>query len=265
MADFCQQCHYDLFGPGEGDMYGLVQPEQFINGFTTVVLCESCGPTFVDHHGACIRNDCGFHGHPMRSKFEVVDLSEIEPKAPAWMVDLTIDWYEGFSNAPAFKAIVLGDVYAFANEPIWQRDGSRWFCESGDGRMMQHFHSGKLAFREGDPTVLQTDQQDGYAGRHFEIIMKEPIHGTRNVILRGPWHGCPPTKYNSVSTRQYKSGWQTYTFGLEMSHDLLIPAYKHFYPGEQLLNVCRDYIPGHPWYLEPVKHGTEAKPKDHHK
>jgi hypothetical protein len=47
MAEFCQQCAKDL--DFEPDFVGLCK-----EGFMVAVLCEDCGPTYVDHTGKCI-------------------------------------------------------------------------------------------------------------------------------------------------------------------------------------------------------------------
>lgn len=46
MADFCQECSEELFGPGHNDFYGYCKP-----GYLAKVLCESCGVIYVDSEG----------------------------------------------------------------------------------------------------------------------------------------------------------------------------------------------------------------------
>lgn len=60
MADFCKQCEQELF-PGEpssDDLSGLVTKAQHEAGLNPNVICESCGPTIVDHRGYCISKNC---------------------------------------------------------------------------------------------------------------------------------------------------------------------------------------------------------------
>lgn len=53
MADFCQECSNDIFGEDFGDLKGLCQ-----TGFVSMVICEGCGPTYVDSDGRCAVKDC---------------------------------------------------------------------------------------------------------------------------------------------------------------------------------------------------------------
>lgn len=48
MADYCQQCDPQL-----GGLVGLCK-----EGLMTNVICECCGPTWVDHRGNCLLTDC---------------------------------------------------------------------------------------------------------------------------------------------------------------------------------------------------------------
>jgi hypothetical protein len=52
MADFCEQCAFELLDivsrAGFGDLAGLAAPGQQV-----YVLCEGCGPALVDHLGVC--------------------------------------------------------------------------------------------------------------------------------------------------------------------------------------------------------------------
>lgn len=59
MADFCFQC----WGTEEytDDFVGLSTAEDSMNGLFSVVLCEGCGPTQVNHDGVCIAFDCLEH------------------------------------------------------------------------------------------------------------------------------------------------------------------------------------------------------------
>ena len=101
MADFCQQCLIDMYGEDLGDMAGLCEP-----GYVVTALCETCGPTRVDHDGKCVTN-CDLQHASMetitpkgkdmndellqflrRSRDEIVTLQKqvarLEPKAEAY-------------------------------------------------------------------------------------------------------------------------------------------------------------------------------------
>jgi len=58
MADFCKQCSIDTFGEDFGDMEGLSKPIHTLYKRYSLVLCEQCGLTLVDHTGRCVVNDC---------------------------------------------------------------------------------------------------------------------------------------------------------------------------------------------------------------
>lgn len=40
------------------DLKGLSTEEDTRNGKYVEVLCEGCGPTFVDHEGRCVSPEC---------------------------------------------------------------------------------------------------------------------------------------------------------------------------------------------------------------
>ena len=55
MADFCLQCANELFGsedaPVKSDFNELLSKENFDEGYLLPVLCEGCGPIYVDSRG----------------------------------------------------------------------------------------------------------------------------------------------------------------------------------------------------------------------
>jgi hypothetical protein len=71
MADFCRQCSLATFGKDYGDLANLLTEEQFTQDrlFSSVVICEGCGPIQVDHLGNCLCDDCSEqHGLPTRNQ-----------------------------------------------------------------------------------------------------------------------------------------------------------------------------------------------------
>ena len=65
MADFCRQCSLQLFGEDFKDLAGLVTEEQFKEKhLVSLVICEGCGYTEVNHLGECMIDDCLEKGHP---------------------------------------------------------------------------------------------------------------------------------------------------------------------------------------------------------
>ncbi len=51
MADFCKQCSLIVWGEDYGDLANLCKAGEMAS-----VLCEHCGPTWVDCNGRCIGN-----------------------------------------------------------------------------------------------------------------------------------------------------------------------------------------------------------------
>lgn len=49
MADFCRQCSEKIFKEDFADLAGLCDQKQ-----CAVVICEGCGPTYVNYRGECI-------------------------------------------------------------------------------------------------------------------------------------------------------------------------------------------------------------------
>ncbi|NOR27652.1 MAG: hypothetical protein GQ540_03875 [Lutibacter sp.] len=61
MAEFCKQCSIDMFGKDFGDFKYMGNGEKLKEGCGWQVLCEGCGPTFVDDEGVCIYPYCEKH------------------------------------------------------------------------------------------------------------------------------------------------------------------------------------------------------------
>lgn len=51
MADFCKKCSIAVWGEDTKDLAGLITAEQSAEGLKVAVICEGCGPIFVDHNG----------------------------------------------------------------------------------------------------------------------------------------------------------------------------------------------------------------------
>jgi hypothetical protein len=52
MADFCEQCAYEHLDITSAPGYGDLATTATSTGLARV-LCEGCGPTFVDYQGVC--------------------------------------------------------------------------------------------------------------------------------------------------------------------------------------------------------------------
>lgn len=48
MADFCRQCSLEEFLEDFHDFIDLCDPGEILK-----VICEGCGPTWIDHNGVC--------------------------------------------------------------------------------------------------------------------------------------------------------------------------------------------------------------------
>ncbi len=179
-----------------------------------------------------------------------------EAVIPDWMHSISVDWSDGYSNEPEFKCLYNSgmDPHRFADEPIWRLSKTEigyWRAYAADGRATQHKHSGTLTWNE---TLQQweTTQQDGYAKRHFPILMDPtsdprfaagPNGEPRNkVVLKGPWHTGMPNGYQPMSTKEYKAddAYGCYCFGLEVSLHLIANCFHALMPGYQLA-VVRGY------------------------
>jgi hypothetical protein len=180
-------------------------------------------------------------------KMEPLDLVSGPRALPRWAKGGHIDWHWPFSNRPSYMVRCKTDPLAFTTDgaPVWRRttynDGAKtgvaWIAER-DGVASCHYHSGIVSMVEFEEHVrwiekpsqangwkgqeetrkffmLATTQQDGYAGRHFDItLMAQEIpvydpatrqttvtkvdHGTK-LRLRGPWHGGAPAGYVETS------------------------------------------------------------------
>jgi hypothetical protein len=59
---YCLQCSVSLFRYDARELAGLITAQDVRDGLTHPVICEGCGPTFVDHKGKCVSDDCPDHG-----------------------------------------------------------------------------------------------------------------------------------------------------------------------------------------------------------
>jgi hypothetical protein len=58
MADFCKQCSIELFGKDFGELANLGKGRELEPDHGWLVLCEGCGPIYVDEEGNCLSVDC---------------------------------------------------------------------------------------------------------------------------------------------------------------------------------------------------------------
>lgn len=67
MADFCAQHSIELFDEDFGDFKGLCGPDECIQ-----VLCESCGPVYVNHKGQSIDEEATANAYRGPDQIKVV-------------------------------------------------------------------------------------------------------------------------------------------------------------------------------------------------
>lgn len=66
MADFCKQCSIDMFGKDFNDLAGITTDEDIRQQIAAYVICEGCGPVFVNPDGSCM-GDC-LEGHSKKNE-----------------------------------------------------------------------------------------------------------------------------------------------------------------------------------------------------
>lgn len=208
----------------------------------------------------------------------------VGPQAlPTWIADAHINWMDGYGNSPSVTFKTRGDPSEWEGKR-WRRESKGdYFAEHEDGRLDHYFHRGQLARRKiemyvdfaGNPHVyrplksgwprrtvdiLATTQEDGYAGRAYQITMESG----ETALLRGPWYGLARPGYMAFSYVDLNASWrvrpvsnrwrrpwfeETACFGLYMRVDAWIAALARFCPEIELALVKRAGMVG----LEPFK------------
>jgi hypothetical protein len=161
----------------------------------------------------------------------------------------------GCANAPQVIFKSRRDVYEWPGK-VWEYDPAtgRFWSVNGNGLMDQYWHKGGITQRADGK--WETPQQDGFAGRHYAITLRDG----REVVLRGPWHGGTQPGWNELSvidtsSRYYqpcpRRPWhkQMATFGLYITDDLLMKAIARFQPHVRIALVHK----GHGDRIEPFE------------
>lgn len=179
-------------------------------------------------------------------KVEPLELAPGPRKLPSWCRGGHINWHWGYGNSPSYMVRCATNPLAFTHHgaPAWRmftyqyggKSGRGWIAER-EGVASCHYHDGAISMTEFEEHVrwlekpsqannwkgtaetrkyqmLATAQQDGYAGRHFDItldaqeipiysretgtVMTKVARGTK-LRLRGPWHGGAPEGYTETS------------------------------------------------------------------
>lgn len=207
------------------------------------------------------------------NSWEFVDLPEGPQPLPVWARDLAVNWMDGYGNAPTFTVKVPSyDVHTWDGQVWYRTANGLYFTKHEDGRACFHSHGGSVS--RNDDGVLQTTQQQGYAGRHFTIKMADDSEfPSETLILRGPWHGPTLPGFMGVTTVDAKLAtdrfWQRHgrpwherggCFGLTIAEDTLVRLFARFQPHLRLARVTYHWWK-HGYFLEPLKPEWNA-PKD---
>ncbi len=183
---------------------------------------------------------------------------------PRWAKGLHVEWMDGYGNWPNLILKASENVGSWPDMRFVQ-DGHRYMATHADGRASTHYHSGRISittmkrrvrtgrmeWRDEEYEAYATTQQEGYAGRHYPIVLGgvHPLRG-KEVVLRGPWHGSPPPGYSPVSFVDMSSShvrrdlqhaakhpraskpWFKHMayFGLEIRHDVLAAIAARYLP-----------------------------------
>jgi len=210
--------------------------------------------------------------------FEIIDLPAGPQPLPRWVKGLHVNWMDGWSNAPHLIVKAAESPFDWPNKRFEFFAPNLYFARHTDGRGEAHYHGGAISeieiehrvrvsrdeWRTEKRKVLATTQQEGYAGRHFPIVLggKHPLRG-KTVLLRGPWHSSPPAGYQGVSVWSPPDGrwpaerrpWhqQTCCFGLILRDDLLIRIFARFQPHLRLACVGKTLQPLKPEWDAPKR------------
>ena len=198
---------------------------------------------------------------------EAIELPAGPRDLPDWARDAHINWMEPYSNRPALKVRCRTDPLAFSNagNPVWEKVGKDCWIAERDGVAAVHYHGGQVRevefqrhlgwLEKPGPenkfkgvakteayTMLATPQSEGYAGRHFDVTLKDG----QTVRLRGPWHGPSPAGFVEISFdtdeaiakyggRPGSRWWRPWHqrggyFGLYIRPELLLDIFATFLP-----------------------------------
>jgi hypothetical protein len=190
--------------------------------------------------------------------YEWVELPVGPQEIPSWIKGARVNWSEGYANAPDIELLTTPHPNDWEGKR-WRRHGDSLYASvSADGR-------GDFLSARGEPKlqwlperlpyaipvqkprskflgstfwglrrVWATPQSEGFAGRHFEIVMENGV----SLILRGPWFGgvlpgYVQTSWHEAGARQYRNRgkWDTMGyFGLFITEDLWLKVLARYAP-----------------------------------
>lgn len=144
-----------------GEMAGLSTPEQTTEGLYSQVICEGCGPTFVDHEGNCRYREC-LQKHTM------------ETDAPKTVQNLT---YEDYS----FLVYCLGCAYAQINHVD---EGRRKYILTNHERVVPKINGAILAMTKNLPNAMMVGEDHAAKPVTVELVQADVVRegeGTLSV------------------------------------------------------------------------------------
>lgn len=213
-----------------------------------------------------------------------IDLPTGRQKIPAWCLGAHVNWRNGYGNSPDVTLKVRGRVAKWEGQR-WAKEGKKlYIARHDDGRALAYYHGGSVslvkmsdyrnykhtydfgpdAVKPEPPPVVEvmaTEKQDGFGGAEYWLTMEDGS----DLVLRGPWHGCPPEGYVEVhmtdveydgykNSTRYNKGkpWHQRSGGggfLYISNALFLRIMAHYLPHARVALVAHSYGT----YLEPYR------------
>lgn len=140
---------------------------------------------------------------------------------PSSILNLTINDMIGWGNSPEYT-VTVAKLPDFRKIPYHYSD-RRYTAIDPDTGLLSIYRHGPLMEIDG---VWQTDQGEGFGGRHFPILMQDG----RRAVLRGPWHGVAPLGTVEVYVREDET--RSY-FGYFLPQSLFFSVAHKFAPERQ--------------------------------
>lgn len=172
MADFCLRCNIDMgFGPHSDFAWlgedGTLTEATTAEGKGCVMLCEGCGPTYVDHLGRCMGGCDEGHVPP--------DADEVLRHYDEWLARRTgrlgwlyrlRDWWAGTPWEPGYKHYLRWRWYDWRDGKtgVMWLDGGPILEDPGEGTILRTGDTGNEGQRGPDQPDLQPGMEEKPVG-----------------------------------------------------------------------------------------------------